>query len=60
MYVWTQKKNSSSMGMSNNFGPMITSGGYVQIPCRIRYESHGVVQITATYHSVQRKWIRKV
>lgn len=35
--------------MSYNVGPIMTFGGYDQIRCLMRYESHGMVDVTAIY-----------
>ena len=37
------------MGILNTVGPTIASSGYVQIRLRIKYESHGVADIIATF-----------
>ena len=41
------KKKTSSAGILNSVGPMMTSCGYVHILLWIRYESQGVVDTTA-------------
>ena len=41
------KKKISSAGILNKVGPRTAFGGYVHILLWIRYESHGVVDITA-------------
>lgn len=46
------KKNNSSAGISKRRGPAIASGGYVQMPLRIRYESQGSVAKKAISISV--------
>jgi hypothetical protein len=48
MYVCMTKKKSSSTGMLNSEYPKTPSSGYVQTPVRMRYESHGIVAVTAT------------
>ena len=41
------KKKTSSSGMDKTVGPIMTLGGYVHILRRMRWESHGIVAITA-------------
>lgn len=41
------KKNNSSTGMAQRVAPRTPFSGYVQTPDRIRYESQGIVAVTA-------------
>ena len=41
------KKKTSSAGILKRVGPIMALGGYVHIRVWMRYESHGVVEMTA-------------